>query len=130
MRYAEAFKKLGYNLQLPRLHWTASSDKGVCISLWRSEIDWPNRKFDTREDANPPATWNAAGANQRRENLRKAVNDFGGWVDVVVVDGVPGQKVRNATPWSPEERSGLFWRVVSFDEATGHFRAEMTPRLS
>ena len=127
MRYAEAFTKLNYDLRLPRQHWSAVSDQGVCISLWRVEIDWKNRKFDSREDANPPDTWNAAGANKRKEHLKTAVQEFGGWVDVVVVDGIPGEGVDKATPWNPAERENLLWRVTFFDEAMGHFRAEMMP---
>lgn len=74
MRYAEAFKKLGYDLPNPRQHWSCSSESGVCLSLWHQEIDWKNHKFDTREDAGPPDTWNAAGANQRRRDLAIAVD--------------------------------------------------------
>jgi hypothetical protein len=125
MRYAEAFKKLGYDLANPRQHWSCAGPHGVCLSLWRSEIDWKNRKFDTREDAGPVDTWNAAGANQRIHDLALVRNHFGNWIDVVVVDGVPGEGVDNATPWHPKQRQGLRWRVVWFDEETGHFRAEL-----
>lgn len=128
MRYAEAFKRLGYDLANPRQHWSCTSDAGVCLSLWRSEIDWKGRKFDTREDANPLDTWNTAGNNQRKRDLAVAVEKFGGWVDVVVVDGVPGEGVDKATPWIPAERQGLHWRVSEFESSSGHFRAEMTTK--
>jgi hypothetical protein len=124
MRYAEAFKKLGYDLPNPRQHWSCSSDEGVCLSLWRTEIDWKGRKFDTREDAGPTETWNAAGANQSLRDLIIARDDFDGWIDVVVVDGIPGEGVEKATPWRSDQR-GQRWRLVDFDEATGHFRAEL-----
>jgi hypothetical protein len=122
MRYAQAFKKLGYDIRNPRQHWSCSSNHGVCLSLWRKEIDWKNHKFDTREDAGPTETWNPAGANQRIRDLIVARDDFDGWIDVVVVDGTPGAGVDEATPW---QREGLRWRVVAFDEPTGHFRAEV-----
>ena len=125
MKYAEAFKKLGYNLANPRQHWSCASERGVCLSLWRSEIDWKNRKFDTREDAGPVTTWNSAGANQRKRDLALARSDFDGWIDVVVVDGIPGEGVDEATPWLPANRQGLRWRVTDFDEENGHFRAEL-----
>jgi hypothetical protein len=126
MRYAEAFKKLGYDLPNPRQHWSCSGEKGVCLSLWHKEIDWKNRKFDTKEDAGPPEGWSTAGAKQRIRDLKLAMEKFGGWVDVVVVKGVPGQGVDNANPWLPNERQGQRWRVTTFEESTGHFRAEMT----
>jgi hypothetical protein len=125
MRYAEAFEKLGYDLHNPRQHWSCSSESGVCLSLWHQEIDWKNHKFDTREDAGPPDTWNAAGANQRRRDLAIAVDKFDGWIDVVVVRGVPGEGVDDASPWLPRQREGKRWRVTSFDNASGHFRAEI-----
>jgi len=102
-----------------------ASETGVCIILWRTEIDWKNRKFDTREDAGPTETWNIAGANQRKRDLVVAMGEFEGWIDVVVVDGIPGEGVDNATPWAPNERQGLRWRLTEFDETSGHFRAEM-----
>ena len=126
MGYKEAFAKLGYDLKNPRQHWSCASDIGVCLSLWRTEIDWTARKMDTREDAGPVDTWNPAGANQRKRDLAVAMADFGGWIDVVVVDGIPGKGVNNATPWNPAEREGLRWRVTEFDEVSGHFRAELT----
>ena len=122
MRYAEAFKKLGYDLKNPRQHWSCASEDGVCLSLWRKEIDWKHHKFDTREDAGPTGTWNAAGANQRIRDLVVARDRFDGWIDVVVVNGTPGVGVDDATPW---QRKGLRWRVIAFDENSGHFRAEV-----
>jgi hypothetical protein len=123
MKFAEAFNRLGYRLEVPRLDWSAQNDDGVCLSLWRSEINWKDLSFDTRVDAGPPATWNAAGNNKRMRHLSTALAKFDGWVDVVVVDGVPGEGVNNATPWNPEDRQGRRWRVSNFDDLTGHFAA-------
>lgn len=124
MRYAAAFKKLGYDIRLPLQHWSCASETGVCLSLWRKEIDWQQQKFDTFEDAGPTETWSAAGSNQRIRDLSLAVNKFDGWVDVVVVDGVLGEGVDDAHPWDVKIRRKR-WRVVRFDEKTGHFRAEL-----
>ena len=125
MRYAEAFAKLGYKLPNPRQHWSCSAEHGVCLSLWRSEIDWKRLKFDTLEDAGPTETWAAAGANQRIRDLELATTKFDGWIDVVVVDGVPGEGVDSASPWHPEERGGKRWKVTKADLSTGHFLAEL-----
>jgi hypothetical protein len=124
MRFAEAFKSLGYDIVLPRLHWSASNENGVCISLCRSEIDWPSLVFDTQIHAGPPETWNSAGDNKRRLDLQRAIDEFDGRVDVVVVDGIPGNGVAGAHPWKIEERQNRHWRITDFQPATGHFRAE------
>src|SRR4028119_2351444 len=123
MRFAEAFNKLGYTLRVPRTDWSAESPAGICISLWRSEIDWDDLSFDTRVNAGPPSTWNAAGNNKRKRHLAAALDQFGGWVDVVIVDGAPGEGVLKATPWLPKERRGLKWRVSWLDADVGHFVA-------
>jgi hypothetical protein len=123
MKYSEAFNRLGYKLDVPRLDWSAANETGVCISLWRSEIDWPKLSIDSRVDCGPVSTWNPAGNNKRKRHLNKALSEHDGWVDVVVVDGVPGEGVDKATPWLPKERRNLRWRVLSFDPEIGHFVA-------
>jgi hypothetical protein len=127
MKFSEAFNKLGYKLAVPRTDWSASNDAGVCLSLWRSEIDWKSLSFETRLHAGPPDTWNAAGNNKRMRHLTSAIEHFSGWVDVVVVDGDPGHGITNATPWSPATRKGLKWRVTWFDYNLGHFSAAAQP---
>lgn len=122
MRYADAFAKLGYLLEAPRQDWSASNDSGVCLSLWRSEIDWKSLSFDTRVNAGPVETWNVAGRNKRRRHLAQAIAHHGGWIDVVVVDGVPGEGVDNASPWMVKERQGRRWKVVDLDPEIGHFK--------
>ena len=126
MKFAEAFSRLGYDLRLPRLHWSSSNDTGVAITLWRSEIDWKSKPLtmDTLRHCGPPETWNPAGNNQRIRDLAVALEKFDGWIDVVIVDGVPGEGVDKATPWTPPERQGLKWRVRNFDPESGHFIAE------
>jgi hypothetical protein len=128
MRFSEAFNKLGYELPVPRTDWSAESSTGICISLWRSEIDWSDLSFDTRVNAGSPTTWNPAGNNKRKRHLAEALKRFDGWVDVVVVDGIPGKGVTNATPWNPKERKGLKWRVLSCDDDVGHFVARAFPQ--
>lgn len=124
MQFAEAFKRLGYKLAVPRTDWSAESETGVCLSLWRSEIDWKSLTMDTRVHAGPPSTWNAAGNNKRKRHLATALERHAGWIDVVVVDGVPGKGVTRATPWNPAERQGLRWQVSEFESVIGHFTAK------
>jgi hypothetical protein len=124
MKFSEAFRKLGYEVEFPRLDWSALNENGVCLSLWRSEIDWKSLSFDTRVNAGPISTWNPAGANKRKRHLKKAMEDHDAWIDVVVVDGIPGEGVDKATPWMPKDRRGLRWRVFDFDPDAGHFVAK------
>lgn len=123
MKFSEAFNRLGYQLDTPRLDWSAANENGVCISLWRTEIDWKNLSFDTRTGAGHPSTWYPAGNNKRKRHLATALQEHDGWVDVVVVDGVPGEGVHKAAPWIPQERRGLKWRVLELDSNVGHFSA-------
>lgn len=123
MRFSEAFSRLGYQLSSPRTDWSAESATGICISLWRSEIDWKSFRMDTRVNAGPPETWNAAGNNKRIRHLATAILEFDGWVDVVIVDGTPGEGVKKANPWVTAERKGLRWHVSEFEPNVGHFLA-------
>lgn len=123
MKFTDAFSRLGYHLPVPRTDWSAENETGICLSLWRSEIDWKSLSTDTRIHAGPPDTWNPAGNNKRRRHLAAALERYGGWVDVVIVDGIPGEGVDNATPWNPRERRGLRWQVYDFEPGVGHFAA-------
>lgn len=121
MKFAEAFSKLGYRLVLPRQHWSAQSETGVCLSLWRTELQWkPTLWMDTRIHCGVVSLWNPAGANKRREHLRLAIEKFHGWIDAVIVDGVPGQPIKDAEPWNVSAR-GKQWRLEDVDLEIGHF---------
>lgn len=123
MNYGEAFQKLGYRLAAPRTDWTAVKDEGICITLWRNEIDWSSLTLDTRIHCGPSELWNAAGNRKRITHLQQAISKFDGWVDAVIVDGIPGQGVSKASPWNPNERQGLKWRITNLEDGTGHFIA-------
>lgn len=127
MRFTEAFAKLGYKVAAPRTDWSASSEAGVCLSLWRTEIDWPSLTFDTEINANPPETWNAAGNNRRKLHVAEALERHNGWIDVVVVDGIPGDGVEDANPWNVRQRMGRRWRILDFEPTVGHFKAAAVP---
>jgi len=123
MQYSQAFAKLGYTLVAPRQDWSAEREDGVCITLWRSEIDWKTLTMDSRVHGGPLEQWsNLPGNAKRIRHARRALAEF--VVDVIVVDGVPGQGVIDATPWNAKDRKDIVWRVTELDEATGHIRME------
>lgn len=130
MNFSSAFKALGYDLKAPRTDWSADSATGVCLSLWAKEIKYEQGgcSFDTQRDAQPIETWNSKpGFRKRVAHIQKAQEAMNGRIDVVIVSGMPGVGYEDAHPWRPEERKGTAWFVTSFDEATGHFRAETHP---
>ncbi len=125
MQYGQAFAKLGYTLAAPRQDWSAERTDGVCVTLWRSEIDWKTLTMDSRVRGGPLEEWSNLPGNARRiRHARRALVEFGGMVDVIIVDGVPGQGVTDATPWNPKDRKGLRWRVTYLEDVTGHIRME------
>lgn len=127
MIYSEAFRTLGFALANQRQHWSAASETGVCISLWRSETRYTKETrttwCDTRESASPLEAWKDKAGNQKRiEHLKRALEEFDGFADVVIVGGVPGEKFGDADPWLPAKR-GARWKVSFLDPDTGHFAA-------
>ena len=125
MKFTEAFEELGYSLSAPRTDWSAQSSTGVCISLWKKEMDirdgllWMN----TRVHATALEDWRTRAGNQKRiQHLRQALDDQDGRVDVVIVSGTPGDSYGTAQPWVAEgARAGTWWQVTELDDATGHF---------
>jgi hypothetical protein len=125
--FVEAFTALGYQIKAPRQDWSASTDTGVCITLWRVELEsagidgcWLNTKLHCK----PINVWrNKPGNRKRIRHLRQAIDHFDRFVDVIINDGIPGVGYKNANPWFPNER-GLRWRIVDFDESTGHFEVK------
>ena len=61
------------------------------------------------------------GHRKRTVHLTRAVSKFEGWLDVIIVDGVPGKGVDSAEPWIPQKRLNYRWRVQKFDNVTGYF---------
>jgi len=125
MQYVEAFEHLGYSLEAPRQDWTAENDQGVCISLWKLEMGardgllWMN----THVHADALEVWqNKPGNRKRIRHLRRALDEFGGRVDVVIVSGKPGISYGTAQPWIAEcKRAGTYWEVTELEDDTGHF---------
>lgn len=125
MRFVEAFERLGYTIEAPRQDWTAEKDGGVCMSLWRREMGTQNGLLwmNTRVHADPLENWREKPGNRKRiRHLHRALDNFGGRVDVVIVSGKPGVSYGTAQPWLAEgSRSGTYWQVTDLDDETGHF---------
>lgn len=105
MKFTEAFAALGYELVDFRQDWTAEKNDGVCISLWRREMGTRDglRWMNTRVHADPIDQWQEKAGNRRRiDHLRRALDEFEGRVDVVIVSGTPGVSDGTAQPWTAE----------------------------
>jgi hypothetical protein len=125
MKFVEAFNAQGYDVPAPRQDWSAEKSDGVCLTLWSKETDWTNLVMDTRVHGGPHEGWvNKPGNRKRTLHARRAINEFGGWVDVVKIDGTPGQSYGSASPWLPQDRKNLRWRITFLDDLTGHFKIE------
>lgn len=132
MQFVEAFERLGYHVEAPRTDWTAEKPDGVCISLWRKEMGTRDGLLwmDTHVHADPIEGWGDKPGNAKRiRHLRRALSEFAGEVDVIIVSGEPGVSYGTAQPWIAEGgRAGTFWQIVSFDESTGHFAVDLRRR--
>lgn len=125
MQFVEAFEQLGYGVEVPRQDWSAENEHGVCISLWKKEMGsrggllWMN----THVHADPIENWGHKPGNIKRiSHLRRALEEFGGRVDVVIVSGDPGVSYGTAQPWLAEGgRAGTYWQVTELDDDSGHF---------
>lgn len=127
MKFTTAFEALGYKVSNPRQHWSAENATGICITLWRKEMGFANGRpwVDTTVHAEDNAGWRDKPGNRKRlEHLRRALMEFDGFVDVVIVHGVPGRGYEDADPWRPALRGGR-WRVTAVDEDNGQFAASV-----
>ncbi|HEY5363101.1 MAG TPA: hypothetical protein VIJ49_02755 [Aestuariivirga sp.] len=122
--FVKAFSTLGYQLSNHQTDWSAESDRGVCITVWEKELgirdglSW----FDSQVHAGPYEIWGSkVGNNKRKKHLARALAEFGGRVDVVIVKGTPGEGYDDADPWGEERKRKGHWQIKSFDQDTGHF---------
>lgn len=129
MQYVEAFERLGYSVEVPRQDWSAANEHGVCISLWKKEMGLQDGLMwmDTRVHADPIENWAEKSGNRKRiGHLRRALDEFEGRVDVVIVSGQPGVSYGTAQPWVAEgARAGSYWEVFGLDEDSGHFEVAL-----
>lgn len=129
MQFVEAFERLGYSVEVPRQDWSAVNEHGVCISLWKREMGLHDGLMwmDTRSHADPIENWVDKPGNKKRiGHLRRALAEFGGRVDVVIVSGEPGVSYGTAQPWVAEGgRAGTYWEVLSLEDESGHFEVAL-----
>ena len=129
MQFVEAFERLGYKVDAPRQDWSAMKLNGVCITPWKKELRTQDGRLwmSTRDHAGPIEKWGDKAGNRKRiSHLRRAVNELGDKVDVVIVSGEPGASYGTAQPWLSEgSRAGTFWEITAFEEESGHFEVQL-----
>jgi hypothetical protein len=121
--FVEAFSILGYQLSNHQTDWSAESDCGVCITIWEKELGQKDNLpwFDTKIHAEPYETWAfKVGNSKRKKYLSKALSEYDGKVDVIILKGTPGVSYGDADPWDVKKRKG-HWQIDSFDQNTGNF---------
>ncbi|MGV7121660.1 hypothetical protein [Sphingopyxis sp. 550A] len=125
MLYSAAFKELGYRLENVRQDWSAENSTGVCITIWKRQMNWDDLSYDTRLHKSSIDNWGSKSGNKRRlVHAERAIEEFDGWIDAILISGEPGVSYEDAQIWVPSEKSGKRWRVVYIDMATGHLRLE------
>jgi hypothetical protein len=125
LKYSDAFTALGYELQSVRQDWSAEKADGVCITIWKRGMDWRTMSSDTRTRARDIEIWGKKSGNRKRTtHAKRALEQFDGWIDAILISGAPGVSYEDAQIWVPAEKGGQRWRVTFLDEETGHIRLE------
>jgi hypothetical protein len=133
MQFVEAFDALGYKIKSTRIDWSAESDFGVCLAIWRVEMKFRENRscLDTRIDCNPIEQWGDKSGNRKRiKHLHSSITKFDNAIDIIVLAGIPGTPYRDADPWKSIERKNFGWRIDFFDEKTGHFAASASRKIN
>jgi hypothetical protein len=122
MEYAQAFRKLGYELGNPRNDVSAENADGIALAIIRIELE-KSMIFDTRDIPDWETKRMPLPGNQRRiQHLKRATEEFESRVNVVLFDRKSDGKSANAEPWI---RPPSYWKVTHFDPTTGHHRVEL-----
>jgi hypothetical protein len=80
---------------------------------------------DTRTRARDIEIWGKKSGNRKRTtHAKRALEQFDGWIDAILISGAPGVSYEDAQIWVPAEKGGQRWRVTFLDEETGHIRLE------
>lgn len=127
MNYVEAFNSLGYDVPNPRQDWSAEKSNGICITLWKVQVDWtplpPSFNLWALHEPGKTDWEHLPGHAKRCRHIERAVSEFEGKVDVIIVSGEPTEGYGTADPWLPLERHDHSWFVTKFDSETGFFSA-------
>ncbi len=129
MNYTETFSFLGYSLESIRADWSAEKSDGVCITIRNAQIvpkSYPPRIDLWQLHPDGGEFVNKPGYIKRTRHLSRAVSDFGGKVDVILVDGDLEEPYKDAHPWDCEKRKAS-WMISKFDPESGYFCAEVVP---
>ena len=125
----EAFAALGAVARNAVWSWSAlkRDGSGVVVTAWRDHFDWKASPplYDGRP-ADDPDTADRLGARERSSLLKKAMDEHGGLVDVVLLSA----RDVAAVPRSIEDCfvANFRFSVISLDEGTGGFVAEVVSR--
>src|SRR5690606_33698224 len=96
------FHELGYRLKDVRQDWSAEIANGVCITIWKRRMNWDELSYDTREHTTFIDAWSSKSGNQKRiAHARKALDEFDGWIDAILISGEPGVSYEDAQIWEP-----------------------------
>jgi hypothetical protein len=117
-----AYESVGYTLLREgqmKPHWSAEKPDGICISLWASELKGKT-KLDTLIDSDV-SKCDSKLNRIRIEHLKRAKQSYHGLVDVIILNGIPG----NSKP-KPDDRK---WKVTFLDEVTGDFAVEVVQEV-
>ena len=131
-----AYREQGYNdlWSSPRSpDWTAVKKDGVCISLWLEELGCTLDEVKAGTRLNTRISSNLKDLNPRQKilnlkrikHMKMALEQYGGLVDVVLLEGIVGGGVTNAIP-----DKGRKWKILKLEEeedaegVRGHFIVE------
>jgi hypothetical protein len=88
-------------------------------------MNWDELSYDTRLHKSSVDIWSGKSGNRKRiVHAQRALNDFEGWIDAILISGEPGVSYEDAQLWIPSEKGGKRWRVVFLDQAICHIRLE------
>ncbi len=123
----EAFEFFGTKLTNARWSWSAASPSGdvVAIVLWQDAVMGKNGDLTYSDEMDLDAEWRKRpGHAERNRHLALSRDRLGGQFRAVIARAVD-------TTADPRKIAGCFpqeqamWRLVSFDESTGAFTAEV-----
>ena len=125
----KAYGEMGVKLRNIRWSWSGrTSDGRVVLSIWKEQIDWNAKppRIDIFEDDRLADMMSKPGNKERIENLKWARDRYDGVFELVLTTAVDF----DASPRviARAEPSKLKMKLVSFDEISGEFSAQVVER--